>query len=396
MSALLCPHCGEEYEVGDSFCISCGANLQLQNYSVGGTADLEDFNRTLSEKLSTDKVEYYNSLVERLESLKGVEVEVEQQKRRVDLLVRESKRITQELNKAQAYEAKEKRDYDRLKGFSFAKIVAKIKGDYDEKLEKEEQEYLNRVALTHEIKQTLDEVTRNLRQAEADLSHLQEIDKQRQALSNEHQKFINEVMEGVPHPEEDALENDLYEIKQKAEPIRQRYSQLTNAMNHVRRALRHYGEAERKMGSASSYADWDTFVGGGFFVDAAKNSNQSAARRLVYQGNRELQEAARYLPEIRGIRGANVEGPGQLDMFFDNIFTDLRSRDRINRSLHSIQKTRREIQGIEQKLRSMLDQDKANLDQLYEVYERKSKELFEMRKKLVEEYLQRPVKSGKI
>jgi len=382
MSILLCTQCGEEYQSDDTFCVSCGANLKIQN-----VAGLKEFKKVLSSRLNTDKIEYFQSLVAKLKELEGIPEQVQQQNNRGKKLEREIKSAIDRRETLRAYESHSKKKYDKLKNFSFTKIIAKIRGNYDEQLKRAQSDYMDKVALTNENLFALEALQKERDQVIADLDRLIAMEEDYKKMKIEHDNFINNIMEGVSHPEEDKLESVVEAIKNQGNPMRQQAMQLGDALNHLNRASRYYHQAEQKMRSAKNYADWDTFAGGGFFIDAAKNSNQSEARRLVNQGNRELQHAQSILPQMGGMRGAFVEAAQAWDMFFDNIFTDLHSRSRIERGLQNVRNAISNVNELISKVRSEKQRVESQLNVLYETYTQKQSELMQMRIKLIEDYI---------
>jgi len=382
MSILQCTQCGEEYQSDDTFCVSCGANLKIQN-----VADLKEFKNVLSSRLNIDKIEYFQSLVAKLKEFEGIPEQVQQQINRKNVIVREIKSANDKLGTARGYEFRSKRKYDKLNKFSFAKIIAKIRGNYDELLEYAQSDYMDKAALTNESQLALEELQKERSQVLADLNRLIGIEENYKRMKKEHDNFINEIMEGVPHPEEDLLENEVEAIKNQGNPLRQQAIQLGNVLNHLNRAKNYYRQAEKKMRSAKNYADWDTFAGGGLFVDAAKNSNQSEARRLVNQGNRELHQVRAILPQMGGMRGAYVEEAQKWDLFFDNIFTDLRSRSRIEHGLQNVRGALSNVHQLISKVRDEKQRVESQLNMLYETYTQKQSELLQMRIKLIEDYI---------
>ena len=96
-------------------------------------------------------------------------------------------------------------------------------------------------------------------------------------------------------------------------------------------------------------ATWDTFFGGGMFVDSVKHSKMATARNAVQRAQFSIRNARNELPEIPYIGSAHVEELNFFwDGFMDNIFSDFSARDKIHRSRESVNRFYYEsVNGVE-------------------------------------------------
>jgi hypothetical protein len=91
-------------------------------------------------------------------------------------------------------------------------------------------------------------------------------------------------------------------------------------------------EAHRLLGDAASWSAWDTFGGGGVFTDMMKYDKLDQVAAALHRADAALGAFSRELADLRlaGVEAVNLDGMTQaFDVFFDNIFTDLRVRSRI-------------------------------------------------------------------
>jgi hypothetical protein len=96
-------------------------------------------------------------------------------------------------------------------------------------------------------------------------------------------------------------------------------------------------------------------LGGGFIADAMKFSRVDDAKDLVNQAFQNLNSAYALVPHAPRIHMAQVQDNHFVwDMMFDNIFSDLSARGRIQQSLRSVEQaimdTRNVIAWIDQQV----------------------------------------------
>lgn len=102
-----------------------------------------------------------------------------------------------------------------------------------------------------------------------------------------------------------------------------------------RSALQGLVAARQKLDSADSWSAWDTFGGGGMVSSALKHERLDETRQLLRRAGDLLVHFSRELDDV-GVAGVELpEFDGLtrgLDIWFDNVFTDLAVRDRIKRA----------------------------------------------------------------
>jgi hypothetical protein len=96
--------------------------------------------------------------------------------------------------------------------------------------------------------------------------------------------------------------------------------------------LRH---ADQLLASAGSWATWDTFGGGGLLTDMMKYDKLDQVGEVLRRADLALGRFSRELADLRiaGVDAVAVDGMTRtFDVFFDNIFSDMAVRSRIQRA----------------------------------------------------------------
>ncbi|MFI7586891.1 hypothetical protein ACIB24_07430 [Spongisporangium articulatum] len=122
-------------------------------------------------------------------------------------------------------------------------------------------------------------------------------------------------------------------LEAETEGLRARLGELAEADHALHQALSHVGHALERLRSAGSWGTYDTFFGGGLISSAIKHDRIDDADRATRAVVASLEQARQELADV----GMTVEGAGPtvgstaraLDIWFDNIFTDIHVQGRI-------------------------------------------------------------------
>lgn len=117
--------------------------------------------------------------------------------------------------------------------------------------------------------------------------------------------------------------------------------EVEQAVTAGRTAMAALDRAEDSLRSASSWSDWDTFGGGGVISSSIKHDRMDQARSHIEAAKAALTRFAAELDDLGlpGIALPTSDGATRtVDIWFDNIFTDMRVREQIKSSLASVQR----------------------------------------------------------
>jgi hypothetical protein len=112
-------------------------------------------------------------------------------------------------------------------------------------------------------------------------------------------------------------------------------------------------EARRTLGSAGSWATWDTFGGGGLLTDMVKYDRLDRVAALLREADGALTAFSRELADLDlgGVGGVQVDGLTRtFDIFFDNVFSDWAVRSRIREAEVRVAQTLVSVEALLQEL----------------------------------------------
>lgn len=243
---------------------------------------------------------------------------------RLDAATRHADGTTVRVQDARDRLADETQDVDRLGSLSWSRILSSLKGSQATDLEREQAERdAARYALADA--EARDEA------AWRDVEHLQQ---RLDGLGDVEGAYAA----ALAAKEEWAASHDP-DLTQRLTRIAEARALLLAEDREAReaheagvRARDHLLEAHRLLDGAASWSTWDTFGGGGFFTDMMKYDKLDQVAAALHRADAALGAFSRELADLRlaGVEAVNLDGMTQaFDVFFDNIFTDLRVRSRI-------------------------------------------------------------------
>jgi DNA repair exonuclease SbcCD ATPase subunit len=287
----------------------------------------------LPQYISTD-----NELRELMPSLSHFtqqEAQVQQVQQQVNYAQNEVNRLT-------SVSRTEKEKVDALKTTSFSSIIARVQNKHSEKLQKHETAYYSALNKEQEAKQKLSVVQQQLNQERSNLSQI--------AVRKQRFEFLKGSMDSLletifaqaytAHPQLFEMNQQLIQISHKANDITKALNQYQSCEKCLITALSSLDHASRRLENAVNMATADVFLNrnASYMVDSIKYSDLYEARDAANSAQQNIQQAVNLVPSLSGaIFTANVtKGAIVMDMFFDNIFTDLIIRDKIQKSLSQV------------------------------------------------------------
>ncbi|KAH6693368.1 hypothetical protein BKA61DRAFT_279489 [Leptodontidium sp. MPI-SDFR-AT-0119] len=252
---------------------------------------------------------------------------------------------------------------------------------------REEQEWLDAVATQLKTKQGLENLNSNLADATKTSAGFKAIVDVHNNATAELDALYKSIFDGPTPgiPDEDEreravgnAETDYNNVSLHLSTEKQARDILTEAEKFLQRALEDILDAE-------SHATMDMWGVGGTFAEMAEHSALSRCQQHVSQVEQLISQAQRVQPAVQRIGDMRI---AQMDFMsnvvFDNIFSDIHMRDRIQESLKQLQAARTALQrelGASDRRR---DGIKMELNALQAVLDRRRRELQECRKRAFE------------
>lgn len=327
--AKICPACSDEITDEEAtFCSECGFNLQIntQKFETG--------------QISGTYLEQYQQLESTLIKLEGIDGQFNQQQAYLNNLQNQRTNAKKNFDKQIWITNKEYKDIENLKKFTWTSFKARVKGNREEKLKKEEAEYFDALNKKEGAIQDLQKLDSMVQIAEQQYNDIKSQFDHKNNLEKQIHQLIHDACEGVSDPVEDLIEADIQKLIAQRSPITVEKNKFNIARDQLNSAQQHFRRAINLLDSAHSLSTYDTFFGGGYFADSVKRSKMADSRNLLQAGYRSLERAYYELPQLPRIPHVHVEqGSFFWDVAFDNFFSDMRSRNRI-------QKAQRDVQNV--------------------------------------------------
>ncbi|MBQ9932602.1 MAG: hypothetical protein IJO69_02050 [Ruminiclostridium sp.] len=259
------------------------------------------------------------------------------------------------------YEAQmnqEQADVDKLEGRSLAAFFAGLRGNKEERLDKERQE-----ARAARVKYDMALLERNqvedqLRRTREELADLETIPAQREAILDQWAQAVKAVGGAAGKAVLDLEEKRAWHEGQRRE--------ITEAVAAGQEALTQANEIMTKLSDAEGWGTWDMF-GGGMLSSLMKYEAIDEAQAKVEGLQLALRRFRTELVDVSIDADLNftMDGTTQFfDVFFDNIFTDWAVMDEISKSQNRVGQLRDQIRALEETLTQTDSQHQADLEQL--------------------------------
>jgi len=255
--------------------------------------------------------------------------------------------LTAQLDDVRKALADEERDVARLEGLSLTRVLAALRGSRDDDLARERAEADAAEYRVADANSRLEAVRREYEDAQARLQALASAPASYAALLDEKEQVLT--------ASDDPRGRELLEIADERGRWTGELHEIAEAVRAADTARRALAEVERHLSSASGWSTYDTFFGGGAISSAMKHSRLDEAARAAAHADRCLAVLRTELADVGGMAltapGLAVDGMTRfVDIWFDNIFTDLAVRDRIDQAKQSVAQSVRVVDEIHQRL----------------------------------------------
>jgi uncharacterized coiled-coil protein SlyX len=278
--------------------------------------------------------------------------------RRIDEVAARIAGLSKQIDTLTAAVAQEQRDVDKLEGLSLTRVLVSLRGARDDTLARERAE--------------ADAARYRLAEAQARLATLnRELDaahSQRNQLASAPGVYAEVLKEKEAHLRSsgDPRGAQLLTLAEERGRLTAERREISEALNAADAALRALSAVREKLGSASSWSTYDTFFGGGMLSSTIKHHRMDEAAQAAAYADRCI---AVLRTELADVGGLGVTAPQLamdgmvrfVDIWFDNIFTDLAVRNRIEEAKENVARAGRLATDVRERLRQRDEQSRARL-----------------------------------
>ena len=245
---------------------------------------------------------------------------------------------------------KEQLDVEMLEGKSIKALFATLAGTKEEKLSKERQEAYAAAMKYDAAFRDLQEITRDIEYCKIELEKIDGIEKEYEHLLEEKKNSIKQ--------EASRRANEVLVLEKQMEELSHEIIELEEALDVGYRAFDKVENIINELQEAYNWAEADIFMDG-IWVDMQKHEHIHNAQDIILELREELR---RFKTELADV---NIEGDIQIEMdefsefadwFFDNIFTDWETKDKIVNSLSQADDTKNQVVGTINLLKDMRDE----------------------------------------
>jgi hypothetical protein len=256
--------------------------------------------------------------------------------------------VTKRLAALRAEHADEQKDVERLEGVSLTRLLASLRGSRNDSLERERAEADLARYRVAEMDGRLATLRRELDAAQA----------RRDTLASAPQTYAAVLADKERHlaASGDPRGRRLLQLADERGRLTGELHEIGEAIQAADAAWRALSAVRDRLGSASSWSTYDTFFGGGVISSAFKHARLDEAARAASHADRCL---AVLRTELADIHDEPVTTPRLttdgvtrfVDVWLDNIFTDLSVRNRIKQGQRNVAHTMQLVREVHSRLK---------------------------------------------
>ena len=255
---------------------------------------------------------------------------------------------------------KEHRDVERMERVSLSSVWASLRGTKEEDLFREKAEEQAALLKLQEAERQLEEVQAEIEDRRRRLRETEGCEARYEAVLREKERAYR-----AKDPD---LAAKLAELERQKLELTARRRELLEARDAGRLALSKIQSALGSLDSAAGWSTWDVW-GGGLVSDMMKYSHMDEAQDRMQSAQSALRRYQAELADVAMTASFDLQPGGftrTMDIFFDNIFSDLAVRDRIDQSLNQLAYVEDQVSRIQSRLEAELDETAREMDTLEE------------------------------
>jgi len=305
-------------------------------------------------RLSAEAAEIEQRLAHAAEHAREYEIV---RQRRDDLHQRAEEMERQVAQYSAQYEA-EQHDVARLERLSLTRIIASLRGSRDDDLAREQAEAEAARYRAAEARARLEAIRREQAAAQARLDALASAPQEYESALSRKESYLRDIAD----PRGEVLLR-LAEERGRLTGDNREIREAIAAADGARQALE---QVRAKLGSAASWSTYDTWFGGGMLGSAMKHSRMDEAAAAAAHADRCLAALRTELADVEGIGviAPQIALDGMtrfVDIWLDNIFTDLAVGERIRQAQRNVARSEQVVRELRARLEQREARNRARL-----------------------------------
>lgn len=227
---------------------------------------------------------------------------------------------------------KELKDVQKLKTLSFSNLMASLLRNKDEKLEKEEKEYLEAKLKYDSFKSKVENLKHDIENTNERLGYLINIEVRYKDLISEKRELIKKLNLNI--------RDEIINIENEIKELLSSKTEISEALREANNCLVISKEVKESLDSAHSWGTYD-IIAGGMISSSIKHSRINDAKTYMERLSYAVERLNKELGDVdTSVFSNSLNISGLLytfDIFFDNIFADFSVQGEIKDSLYKIE-----------------------------------------------------------
>ena len=275
--------------------------------------------------------------------------------------------LKQQLNKFEELKkvlVKEEKDVRKLEGISFASLLSKLLKNREEKLEKEQKEYIEVKIKYDEFKFKISEIQNKIKNKQKRLNELENIE-------TDYNELLDEKIKNIKLSNEESNKFKLLEYENMEDSYIKERTEINEALTVGQELL---DEIELALNSFESAKNWGTLdiLGGDFLSSIAKHSKIEDATENLHKVSYLIESFNKELRDVyvnTEVLDVNISSfTKTFDIFFDNIFSDISVQNEINGGIERVVNLKAKINNVMNNLEERKRVNERNLKNLKKEY----------------------------
>ena len=283
---------------------------------------------------------------------------------KIENLNSELKQQLNEFEELKKVLVKEEKDVRKLEGISFASLLSKLLKNREEKLEKEQKEYIEVKIKYDEFKFKISEIQNKIKNKQKRLNELENIE-------TDYNELLDEKIKNIKLSNEESNKVKLLEYENMEDSYIKERTEINEALTVGQELL---DEIELALNSFESAKNWGTLdiLGGDFLSSIAKHSKIEDATEILHKVSYLIESFNKELKDVyvnTEVLDVNISSfTKTFDIFFDNIFSDISVQNEINDGIERVVNLKAKINNVMNNLEERKRVNERNLKNLKKEY----------------------------